>query len=452
MAPATKVVLAEERTALLPPDKLTGDSVGGAPVAGASVPGAGASVAGASVPGAGASVAGAGASVAGGQALQTGQPDLLFLLLDPHGHGEQEACTGGSGALVSGAGASVAGAGASVAGGQALQTGQPDLLFLLLEPHGHGEHEACTGGSVAGASVAGALVTGASVAGASVAGASVAGASVAGASVAGASVAGASVAGASVAGASVAGASVAGASVAGASVAGASVGHTAHCGHSSVRLFLDTTPHGHGGQVTCTGGSVGGASVGGASVGGASVGGGQTAQVGQTGPLRLFLPTTPHGHGGQVTSTGGSVGGASVGGASVGGASVGGASVGGASVGGAHVAHCGHSSVRLFRETTPHGHGGQVTCTGGSVGGASVGGASVGGASVGAAVDGAGVSPDLRIRAAKTMPMMASNRINVTALMLMFCLVQKKFLASIYAVVIGQLKSMTALILSFLQT
>jgi hypothetical protein len=151
-----------------------------------------------------------------------------------------------------------------------------------------------------------------------------------------------------------------------------------------------------------------------------------------------------------VACTGGSVGGASVGGASVGGASVGGASVGGASVGGAsvgggHVAHCGHSSVRLFRETTPHSHGGQVACTGGSVGGASVGGASVGGASVGAAVVGAGVSPDLRIRAAKTMPMMASNRINVTALILMFCLVQKKFLTSIYTVVIGQLISMTAI-------
>ncbi len=67
---------------------------------------------------------------------------------------------------------------------------------------------------------------------------------------------------------------------------GFTVGHSLHTGHPERLLFDD--PHGHGGQVTSTGGSVG-----------------QAKQTGQ--PERLFPLDDPHGHGAQVASTGGSV-------------------------------------------------------------------------------------------------------------------------------------------------
>ncbi len=91
-------------------------------------------------------------------------------------------------------------------------------------------------------------------------------------------------------------------------VGSAVVEHGKQVGHEIwLRLFLltdsGTSPHSHGGQVTCTVGSVGSAVVGSAVVGSAVVEHGK--HVGHEISLRLFLPTgagaSPHSHGGQVT-------------------------------------------------------------------------------------------------------------------------------------------------------
>jgi hypothetical protein len=163
------------------------------------------------------------------------------------------------------------------------------------------------------------------------------------------------------------------------------VGHGLHTGHP-VRLSAFEEPQGHGGQVPCTGGSVvvgqlylhllhfspiGSTTPHGQFVGtGGHVGVGHGLHTGH--PVRLVAFEEPHGHGGQVPWTGGSV---VVGQlylhllhlSPAGKTMPQGQFVGsGGQVGVGHGLHTGHP-VRLIAEVDPHGHGGQVPCTGGSV-------------------------------------------------------------------------------------
>jgi hypothetical protein len=97
--------------------------------------------------------------------MQIGQPSVLLIdLFEPHGHGSHVCCTGGSvGGFVEGGYV-----GAGVSGGlvgHGKHIGHPSVLRIdLFEPHGHGSHVCCTGGSV-GASVGGGYVCGGSVGG-----------------------------------------------------------------------------------------------------------------------------------------------------------------------------------------------------------------------------------------------------------------------------------------------